>query len=132
MKEQKTDKLTKTVQNRRQVQEKLSAVMKCIKTAEEGVEQLQDQNNLCLAEMLSILEQDTKIASQQGGQNFFLSELMKMVDDSSPDDTVETLRLKMDKTVQSCGEKLKESKALVSQYDFQETMYVCRFICIAH
>ena len=132
MKEQKTDKLTKTVQNRRQVQEKLSAVMKGIKTAKKRVKQLQDQKNLCLAESLSILERDTKLASLQGGQNFFLSELMKMVDNSSPDDTIETLRLKMDKTVQSCGEKLKESKALVSQYDFQETMYVCRFICIAH
>ena len=99
MKEQKTDKLTKTVQNRRQVQEKLSAVMKGIKTAKKRVKQLQDKKNLCFAESLSILERDTKIASQQGGQNFFLSELMKMVDDSSPDDTVETLRLKMDKTV---------------------------------
>ena len=77
--------------------------------------------------MLSILKPTAKIASpnqsQPDGQNF-LSELMKMVDDSSPDDTGEMLRLKMAKSVEWCDKKLSESMSLASQYEFQETMMI--------
>ena len=133
MKEEKTEKLTKAVENRRKVQGKLSIFMKSIKAAEEGVKQLQDQNNLCLAKMLSILERDTnKISrrsqSQQDGQNF-LSELMELVDDSSPADTVETLRLKMTKSVEWCDKKLSESMALASQSEFQKTTKIVIQLC---
>ena len=77
--------------------------------------------------MLSILKPTAKIASpnqsQPDGQNF-LSELMETVDDSSPDDTGEMLRLKMAKSVEWCDKKLSESMSLASQYEFQETMMI--------
>ena len=98
MKKQKIDKLIKVVRNCRQVQKKLAFIMKSIKTSKERVKQFQDENNLCLNEIFTILERTDKIArlsqSQQDGQNF-LPELMELVGNFSPDVTVETLRLKM-------------------------------------
>ena len=98
MNEQKIDKLIKVVRNRRQVQKKLAFIMKSIKTSKERVKQFQDENNLRLNEIFTILERTDKIArlsqSQQDGQNF-LPELMELVGNFSPDVTVETLRLKM-------------------------------------
>ena len=124
MNEQKIDKLIKVVRNRRQVQEKLAFIMKSIKTSKERVKQFQDENNLRLNEIFTILERTDKIArlsqSQQDGQNF-LPELMELVGNFSPDVTVETLRLKMATSVEWCEKKLSESMALSSQYDLAET-----------
>ena len=124
MNEQKIDKLIKVVRNRRQVQKKLAFIMKSIKTSKERVKQFQDENNLRLNEIFTILERTDKIArlsqSQQDGQNF-LPELMELVGNFSPDVTVETLRLKMATSVEWCEKKLSESMALSSQYDLAET-----------
>ena len=124
MNEQKIDKLIKVVRNRRQVQKKLAFIMKSIKTSKERVKQFQDENNLRLNEIFTILERTDKIArlsqSQQDGQNF-LPELMELVGNFSPDVTVETLRLKMATSVEWCQKKLSESMALSSQYDLAET-----------
>ena len=123
MKKQKIDKLIKVVRNCRQVQKKLAFIMKSIKTSKERVKQFQDENNLCLNEIFTILERTDKIArlsqSQQDGQNF-LPELMELVGNFSPDVTVETLRLKM-ATSMVRKEAQRIDGALSSQYDLAET-----------
>ena len=132
MKHEKIDKLNKTVQKRIQVQEKLSIIMKSIKAAVKRVKELQHENNLRLTEILSVLQMNNSPnvnAASEANQldeqkDLFLSELMELVDDSSPDDTIETLRMKMAQSVELCNKKLDEATALASDYDFQETMKI--------
>lgn len=132
MKDQKTDNLTKAIEKRMQVQEKLSVVMASIKAAENNVKRLQEENNVCMAEMISILEQINNPTIQADGlktednmKDLFLTDLMDLVDESSPDDdTAEILRLKMVKSVELSEQKLNEAMVLASEYDFQETMKI--------
>ena len=132
MKDRKTDNLTKAIEKRMQVQEKLSVVMASIKAAENNVKRLQEENNVCLAEIISILEQINNPTIQADGlktednmKDLFLTDLMDLVDESSPDDdTAEILRLKMVKSVELSEQKLNEAMVLASEYDFQETMKI--------
>ena len=132
MKDEKTDKLNKAVQKRIQVQEKLSVIMKSIKVAEERVKELQDENNLRLTEILSILQMNNSPnvnAASEPNQldeqkDLFLSELMELVDDSSPDDTTETLRVKMAQSVELCNKTLDEATTLASEFHYQEKLKI--------
>ena len=128
--DQKTDNLAKAVQKRKQVQEKLSFIMKSITAAGDRVKQLEDENNLRLTEMVSILERNNSpnIApsnvNKSGNEDLFLSESMELVDDSSPYDTAETLRLKMINSVELSKQNLCEAIALFSVYDIHEKLKI--------
>ena len=135
MKDHKTEKLAQAVQKRKQVQEKLSVIMKCIKATGDRVKQLQDENNLLLTEIISILDRNSNAnivigpasnnkRPEDGTKDLFLSELMELVDDSSPEDTAETLRLKMVKSLEMCDQKLNEATVLASEYDFHDKLKI--------
>ena len=132
LKDQKTGNLAQAVQKRKQVQEKLSVIMKSITAARDRVKQLEYENNIRLTEMVSILERNkspniaTASVNKPGNglKDLFLSESMELVDDSSPYDTSETLRLKMTKSVELSKQNLCEATALASDYDFQDKLKI--------
>ena len=132
LKDQKTGNLAQAVQKRKQVQEKLSVIMKSITAAGDRVKQLEYENNIRLTEMVSILERNkspniaTASVNKPGNglKDLFLSESMELVDDSSPYDTAETLRLKMIKSVELSKQNLCEAIALFSVYDIHEKLKI--------
>lgn len=133
MKNQKTEKLKEAIKKRRQIKEHLCLIMKSIKDAEEQIQQLQDENNLRLTEMASILELNkssnvinpTEQNQQDKQKGLFLSqELMELVDDSCPDDTTETLKLKMIQSVELCDRMLVEATAAASEFNFQKKVKI--------
>jgi hypothetical protein len=121
MKDTGTNKLAMAIQERQKVQEQLALIMKSIQCSGEQVQKLQDENNLRMTEMVSILERNP--SSSVGQQDFpkqelFFSELMALVDGSTTDDTTETLKLKMTNLVKNYEQKLCESAAIGSEYEF--------------
>jgi hypothetical protein len=122
------NKLALAIHKRKQVQEHMALVMKAINVAGEEAEKFQDENNMSLAEMVSILEENqptvsfTKPAVSQNSQrrDLVLSELMSLVEDSTNDDSIETLKEKMKKSVETYDQKLDEATALASEFELRQ------------
>jgi hypothetical protein len=122
-----TNKLAMAVQQRQKVQEQLAIIMNSIQYSGEQVQKLQDENNLRMTEMVSILERNqSKPVGQQDfpKQELFFSELMALVDGSTADDTTETLKLKMTNLVENYEQKLCESAAIGSEYEFRKRVKI--------
>jgi energy-converting hydrogenase A subunit M len=105
------NKLALAIEKRKEVQEQVGLVMKCLKVAEEEVTKFQDENNLCLVEMISILEANATSGSSstKPEKDLILSDLMSMVEGATSGDTIETLKQKITKTVVIYEQKLKEA-----------------------
>jgi hypothetical protein len=105
------NKLALAIEKRKEVQEQVSLVMKCLKVAEEEVTKFQDENNLCLVEMISILEANATSgsSSKKPEKDLILNDLMSMVEGATSNDTIETLKQKMTKSVEIYEQKLKEA-----------------------
>ena len=127
MKDTGTNKLAMAIQERQKVQEQLALIMKSIQCSAEQVQKLQDENNLRMTEMVSILERNqSKPVGQQDvpKKELFFSELMALVDGSTADDTTETLKLKMTNLVKNYEQKLCESAAIGSEYEFRKRVKI--------
>ena len=123
LKDKGTNKLSMAILKRKQVQGQLALILKSVKAAEEEIVQLQDANNLHLTEMVSILERksisETEPLHQQGDGKIEFLKLVDLVDDASPTDTAEALKLKMIKTVERYEQMLREATAIHKDYDFR-------------
>lgn len=122
MKDSGTNKLAMAIQERQKVQEQLALIMKSIQCSGEEVQKLQDENNLRMTEMVSVLERNgSKTDSQDVPEkkSLFFSELMSLVDGSTADDTTETLKQKMTTLVELHEQQLCEATAVASEYDFR-------------
>lgn len=132
IKDERHDKLVRAIRKRKQVQEKLSLISKSIKAAGDEVKKLEDENKVCLNELVAMLMKQNhnspSTAVKETGSNhqrdMSLSELMEMVDDSSPEDTAEILRQKMIKSVEFAEQQLMEATAVVSDYDIREKIKI--------
>ena len=95
------------IQKRKQVQEQLSLIMKSIKVAEDEVKILQDENNLRLTEMITILE-----------RNKSTSKLFP------EDDTPEIIKQKMARSAQLYEQMLKEATDVAAEYDLRQKIKI--------
>ncbi|XP_046447948.1 uncharacterized protein LOC124196775 [Daphnia pulex] len=127
MKDSGTNKLAMAIQERQKVQEQLALIMKSIQCSGEEVQKLQDENNLRMTEMVSVLERNgSKTDSQDVAEkkSLFFSELMSLVDGSTADDTTETLKQKMTTLVEMHEQQLCEATAVASEYDFRRKVKI--------
>lgn len=127
MKDSGTNKLAMAIQERQKVQEQLALIMKSIQCSGEEVQKLQDENNLRMTEMVSVLERngsktDSQVVPEK--KSLFFSELMSLVDGSTADDTTETLKQKMTTLVEMHEQQLCEATAVASEYDFRRKLKI--------
>jgi hypothetical protein len=127
------NKLALAIQKRKEVQEHMALVIEAINVAGEEAKKFQDENNMSLAEMVSVLEENkptvsfTKPAvSSKNGQrrDLVLSELMSLVEDSTNDDSVETLKEKMKKSVEAYEQQLDEATAVASEFELRQKIKI--------
>lgn len=122
MKNQGVDKLAMAIAKRKQVKKHLDNLIKSITATKYEIDELQDENNLLLTELVSLLEPTVRKPVDETGspfetKDYFLSELKSLTDDSSPDDTAETLKIKIMKSVEMSEEKFREAEAIASEFD---------------
>lgn len=129
MKDQGISTLTQIIQKRKQIQEHLSLLRKSIQLTENKVKKLEDDNSLILAKLTSILELNKQHAktpevSVGGKKHLFTSELLSIVEDFNPDDTIEILKYKMKKTLDVYDGYLEDATSISSNYDRLENMKI--------
>jgi hypothetical protein len=115
------------IQERRKVQEQLALIKKSVQSSEEEVQKLQDDNNLRLAEWISILEGSGSKDCAQDGQpkkELFFSELMSLVDGSTEEDTTETLKEKMEKLIELYERNYCGATAIASEYELRKKLKI--------
>ena len=128
MKKTGMEKLTMAIEERKIVKKQLALILKSIRHSEEEIMKLQDENNSQMIEMVSVLERNR---SKAGGvkdvpakKELFFSQLMSIVEGSTAEDTVDTLKQKMKKSIELYDQKRCESMALSSEYKFRKKMKI--------
>ena len=128
MKEAGMEKLTTAVEERVKVHEQLAVILKSIQRSEEEIKKLQDENKSQMIEMVSVLERS---GSNAGGvqdvpakKELYFSQLMSIVEGSNVEDTVDTLKQKMSKSIELYGEKQRESMAISSEYEYRKNVKI--------
>lgn len=113
------DKLALAIQKRKEIEEHLNLLIKSVTATLEGIQDLQDENNLLMTELVSMLEGSTLSAgsSSEDSKDFFLSELSSIIGDANPNDTVETLKLKLNKSTELCEQSIRVASAAASNYE---------------
>ena len=128
MKDTGTNQLAMAIGERQKVQEQLSLILKSIQHSEEEIKKLQDENNFQMIQMVSVLERS---GSNDGGvqdvpakKELFFSELMSLVDGSTTEDTPETLKQKMQKSIELYEKNFNEASAIGSEYEFRKKVKI--------
>ncbi len=127
MKNVGTNQLTMAIQERQKVHEQLALVMKAIQFSENEIKKLQAENSFQIAQMVSVLERNKLKTDFQDGKpkkELYFSELMSLVEGSTADDTADTLKQKMTKSVELYEQKFHEANALVSEYELRNKMKI--------
>ncbi len=112
MRDEGQTKLALAIEKRKEIQAHLTQVSLSLTMALNEVKKQEEINNLRLVEMVSQLEGSSPhlrpVSKNQteGQEDPFLMELISLVDDAKPEDSIETLKEKMSKSVQSCERKL--------------------------
>ena len=94
--EEGQNKLAEAIEKRRKVQDYLSQVSKALKLFTSEVDCLEEENNILLTELISLLEGHKTPTQDTAGNEPCLSELVSLFDDCSSQDTIESLREKLD------------------------------------
>jgi hypothetical protein len=128
MKDIGTNQLAMAIEERQKVQEQLFLILKAIQHSEEEIMKLQDENNSQMIQMVSVLERS---GSNAGGvqdvpakKELFFSELMEIVEGSTTEDTVDTLKQKMVKPIDLYEQKHCEASAIASEYEFRKKVKI--------
>ena len=103
LKELSQSKLAQAIDKTKEVQCHLDLVLKSLKMSERDVKEMYDHNSALLSEMTAMME--AKKASPPP-QSVGMAELLALVEDSKADDSHDTLRRKMQTSVDKCDEKL--------------------------
>ena len=115
MKNKGQDKLAVAIQKRKEIEEHLNLLITTVKATMEEIQDLQDENNLLMTELVSMLDSNSKEDTEETKD--FLSELNSIVCNSSPDDSIETLKLKLKKSTDLCETNLQVATATASHYE---------------
>ena len=128
MKETGMEKLTMAIKERKKVHEQLAVILKSIRHSEEEIKKLQDENKSQMIEMVSVLERSgSNVAGVQdvpAKKELYFSQLMSIVEGSNVEDTVDTLKQKMSKSIELYGEKQRESMAISSEYEYRKNVKI--------
>lgn len=116
IKEEWRSNLSLAVAKRDRLGQHLELLEKSLKEIHADIINLQEQNNAQLIEMKAQLEDDEVRKSKQQGNPSSLSDLVALVGDSEPGDTVSTLREKMKKSFDACKKQLEETEVLERHY----------------
>ena len=107
----------------------MALIIEAINVAGDEAKKFQDENNLSLVKMVSVFEEkkptvssSKQAAASQNGQkrHEIISDLMALVEDSTMNDSVETLKQKMKKSVEIYEHKLDEATAIASEYELRQ------------
>jgi hypothetical protein len=98
-----------------------------VEAAKKQIEELQNENNLCMDEIVSKLDGLLQI-SEKDPQNktteLFLAEVASCLDDSTPEEMVDKLKVELDKSLETCQQSLKETASLSCQYEQWKKMKI--------
>ncbi|XP_057376808.1 uncharacterized protein LOC130698043 [Daphnia carinata] len=129
MRDQGQTKLALAIEKRREIQTHFQQLSQSLKLVLHEVTVQEEQNDLCLVEMISELEANSpqlksrplssEMISGEDDQDPILSEIMSVVNGSKPEDSFEILREKMKKTLHLYESKLAESVALSKSITYQ-------------
>lgn len=121
-------KLTVGLEMRKDIQMHLNKLSQSVEAAKQQVEELQQENDLCMAEIVSKLEsllQATEISDPQvKTTELFLSEVASRLDDSTPEEMVAKLKVELNKSLEMCEQSLKKTTSLSYQYDRWKKMQI--------
>lgn len=126
-----TNQLTTAIQERQKVHEQLALLLNALQCSENEIKKLRDENSFHLAQMMSVLERNspkTGVDSRahpicndgQPKKKLYFSELMSFVEGSTADDTAETLKQKMTKSVEWYEQQCREAMAIASEYELRQ------------
>jgi hypothetical protein len=128
MKKTGMEKLTVAIEERKIVKKQLALILKSIRHSEEEIMKLQDENNSQMIEMVSVLERSRSkavgVKDVPAKKELFFSQLMSIVEGSTVEDTVDTLKQKMQKSIELYDQKRRESMALSSEYKFRKKVKI--------
>lgn len=126
MRDQGQTKLALAIEKRKEVQTHLNQLSQCLKLVLHEVNQQEEQNNILLVEMISELEASSPCLHQPldpeipQEEDPLLSELISLVDDSNPEDSLDILKEKMKKSLLSCESKLADAVAVAKTLQYQK------------
>lgn len=128
MKEQGQNNLALAIEKRKEIQAYLTQLSLSLNMALAEVNQQEDENNTQLMEMVSLLESSSShlnsiVPAQKisrGHEDPLLSELISFVDDSKPEDSLETLKEKMKKSIKVSEQRLATATAMASKLQNQK------------
>ena len=107
--------------------------MKSIYSPGEELRKLRDDNDLFLAKFTSMLEHNKQLSSAKTSflsaeekDDLLTSELKTLMDDFSADDSMDTLKWKMEKALNMFSKNLQEATSTASRYETKEEIHVTR------
>ncbi|EFX82240.1 hypothetical protein DAPPUDRAFT_241481 [Daphnia pulex] len=117
-----TNQLATAIQERQKVHEQLALLLNAIRCSENEIKKLRDENSFHLAQMMTLLERNSQKSSSDGQpkEKLYFSELMSFVEGSTADDTAETLKQKMTKSVEWYEQQCHEAMAIASEYELRK------------
>jgi hypothetical protein len=119
--------LTVGLEMRKYIQSYLNELSQSVEAAKKQIEELQNENNLCMDEIVSKLDGLLQI-SEKDPQNktteLFLAEVASCLDDSTPEEMVDKLKVELDKSLETCQQSLKETASLSCQYEQWKKMKI--------
>lgn len=118
------------LEKRREVNERLQIIKKSALSFCSQTQRLINENNQLLEEMALLDKTDSSskncVASLEGNftKYFVLSDLLALVDNPSPDDSIEQLKLKMNKSVREWSKKFLEASDLALEYELRQKIKI--------
>jgi hypothetical protein len=121
-----TNQLTTAIQERQKVHEQLALLLNAIQCSENEIKKLRDENSFHLAQMMTLLERNSQKSSPDGQpkEKLYFSELMSFVEGSTADDTAETLKQKMTKSMEWYEQQCREATAIASEYELRQKLKI--------
>ena len=115
-------KLTKGLEMRKDIQMHLKKLAQSVEASREQVKELQLENDVCMAEIVSKLNglQDLFMNTTE----LFLSEVASCLDDSTPEEMLDKLKVELNKSLEICEKSLRETTSLSCEYDRWKKMKI--------
>ena len=121
-------KLTKGLELRKDIQMHLKKLAQCMEASREQVKELQLENDVCMAEIVSKLDgllQTTEMKNPlMVTTELFLSEIASRLDDSTQEEMVAKLKFDLNKSLEICEQSLKKTRSLSCEYDRWKKMKI--------
>jgi hypothetical protein len=113
---------------RKDIQMHLKNLAQSVEATSKQVKELQLENDLCMAEIVSKLDgllQTTEMKDQpMNATELFLSEVASCLDDSTPEEMVAKLKVELNKSLEICEKTLQETTSLSCEYDRWKKMKI--------